>query len=50
MNHEALATPLQGIFILLTILVQCVAIDIHGKFEGAIDSSDGHAAFLGSIG
>ena len=26
------------------------AIDFHGKFDGAIDSPDGPAAFLGGIG
>ena len=29
--------------------MQCAAIDVHGNLDGAIDSSDGPAAFLGGF-
>ena len=50
MNHKALATPLQGIFILLISLVQCPAIDVHGNFNGATDGSDDPAPILSGYG
>ena len=50
MNHKALATPLQGIFILLISLVQCPAIDVHGNFNGAIDGFDDPAPILSGYG
>ena len=47
MDMKALATLLQNIFDLLILLMQSI---FHDKFDGAIDSSDGPAAFLGGIG
>ena len=47
MDIEALATPLQDIFDLLILLMPSI---FHGKFDGAIDSSDAPAASLGGIG
>ena len=50
MNHKALATPLQGIFVLLISLVQCAAIDVHGNFDCAINGSDDPAPILSGYG
>ena len=50
MNHKALETPFQGIFILLVILVQCSSIDIHVNFDVAIHNLNGPTVFLGGIG
>ena len=47
MDMKALATLWQDIFDLLILLMQSI---FYGKFDGAIDSSDGPAAFLGGIG
>ena len=47
---KALATPFQGIFILLISLVQCGAIDVHGNFDGATDDYDDPAPILSGYG
>ena len=47
---QALATPLQGIFILLISLVQCGAIDVHGNFDEGTDGSDDPAPILSGYG
>ena len=47
MDMKALASPLQDIFDFLIVLMQTI---FHGKFDGAIDSSDGSKASLRGIG
>ena len=50
MGPKALAKALQDIFVLLILLVQCGAINIYCKIDGATDGSDDPAPILSGYG